>query len=79
MLYRGTISGLADGYAIEIDPSMTARECAKKVREAGGPADYVAEMARAWNTTVYADRRVSDEEARELFAAWRHHFRRAAQ
>jgi hypothetical protein len=79
VLYRGTISGLADGYAIEIDPSMTARECAKKVREAGGPADYVAEMARAWNTTVYADRRVSDEEARELFAAWRHHFRRATR
>lgn len=76
VLYRGTIEGLADGYRIEIDPSLTARECVSKVRDAGGPADYVAELAEAWTATVYADRRVDDERARELFANWRGHFRR---
>lgn len=75
LLYRGTVSGLAGGYRIKIDPSMTARECAGKVREAGGPADYVAELARAWTATVYADRPISDEEANRLFDAWKQHFR----
>ncbi len=75
LLYRGTIRGLASGYRIEIDDSMTARECAGKVREAGGPADYVAELARAWTATVYADRPVSDERAQQLFGDWKRHFR----
>ncbi len=75
LLYRGTIRGLAQGYRIEIDPSYTAYECVGKVREAGGPADYVAELAAAWTATVYAGRRPDDARARELFAAWRRHFR----
>jgi hypothetical protein len=86
-LYRGTISGLADGYHIEIDPSMTARECVQKVRDAtgrqpgvnqnktSGPGDYVAELASAWTATVYADRRIGDDEAHALFDSWKHHFR----
>lgn len=75
LLYRGTINGLAKGYRIEIDPGLTAYECVSAVREAGGPADYVAALAKAWTSTVYADRPVSDERAHELFAAWRTHFR----
>jgi hypothetical protein len=78
LLYRGTIEGLAKGYRIEIDPSLTAYECVEAVRGAGGPADYVAELARAWTSTVYADRPVSDERAQELFASWKVHFRRGA-
>lgn len=75
ILYRGTIEGLAKGYRIEIDASLTAYECVSAVRKAGGPADYVAELAKAWTSTVYADRPVSDERAHELFASWRKHFR----
>jgi hypothetical protein len=75
MLYRGTIRGLAVGYGIEIDPSQTARECADKVAGAGGPGEYVAQLAAAWTATVYADRRPTDEHVRELFARWRQHFR----
>lgn len=75
MLYRGTIRGLAVGYGIEIDPSLTARECADEVAGAGGPGEYVAQLAAAWTATVYADRRTTDERARELFAQWRQHFR----
>lgn len=74
VLYRGTIDGLAEGYGIEIDDSMTARECARRVREAGGPGEYVTELAAAWTATVYADRRPSDAQAQRLFDSWKHHF-----
>jgi len=74
LLYRGTVRGLADHHGIDIAPYMTARECTRKVEAAGGPGGYMAELARAWTSTAYADRPPSDDEARTLFANWRRHF-----
>lgn len=74
LLYRGTIRGLALGYRIEVDPSMTARQSIQMVREAGGPVEYISELAAAWTQVVYAGRGIEDEEAAGLFAAWKHHF-----
>jgi hypothetical protein len=74
ILYRGTIRGLARGYRIEIDPSMTARQSIKMVHGQGGPADYVAELAGAWTRVVYAGRPVAEDRAADLFAAWKRHF-----
>jgi hypothetical protein len=74
LLYRGTLRELGEAYDIEITPDTTARECAERVRRAGGPADYVSELARAWTAAVYAGRPPSDDEARELFESWRRWF-----
>ncbi|MFB6350763.1 MAG: DUF4129 domain-containing protein, partial [Bradymonadaceae bacterium] len=74
LLYRGTIRGLADYHGIDIAPHMTARECTRKVEAAGGPGEYMSELARAWTSTAYAERPPTDREAEALFATWRRHF-----
>lgn len=73
-LYRGTIRGLSDHHGIDIAPYMTARECTRKVRAAGGPGTFVARLSDAWSSTAYAGRPPSDQDARELFRDWRDHF-----
>jgi len=75
LLYRGTLRHLADQYGLEIRPDTTARTCARLVQEAGGPGDFVGRLGRAWTSTAYAGRPPADDEARELFRDWRHHFR----
>lgn len=74
LLYRGTIRGLSERYDIEIEPSMTARECLETVRSAGGPGEYMGRLAGAWISTVYAGRRPTEEAVQRLFREWRRHF-----
>jgi|GEM_PF-302201 len=74
LLYRGTIRGLARGYRIEVAPSMTARQSIQMVREAGGPVEFIGELAAAWTQLVYAGRTIADEDAARLFASWKDHF-----
>lgn len=76
ILYRGTLRNLAAHYDVEVEPYMTARECVREVRRAGGPGTYVSKLARAWSSAAYADRPPTDDEARDLFQEWRRHFAR---
>ena len=73
-LYRGTIRGLADHHGIDIAPYMTARECTRKVRKAGGPGRFVARLGRAWTSTAYADRPPGTDDAEALFDEWTRYF-----
>lgn len=78
LLYRGLIEELAGHYDLVIGDDATAREVARIVADAGGPADYVRRLGRAWTMAVYADRDPADDEVRELFAEWQRRFGRGS-
>ncbi len=74
LLYRGTLEGLEERYAIEVAPHMTALECKRRVEAAGGPGHYVGRLAEAWTSAAYAGRLPSGEDVEALFDDWRRYF-----
>lgn len=71
LLYRGTLADLKVEYGIKIPPSATARETVRSVRSAGGPHEFVRDVARLWTREVYAGRGPEDAEVERAVEAYR--------
>jgi hypothetical protein len=81
LLYRGALACLVHRDGLEIAPSWTEGDClvAVKSRGARESADYLARLTAAWQSTAYAHRPPSREEAQALCAGWGRCFRTHAE
>ncbi len=76
LLYRAAIAFLVRREGLPVRESWTEGDCVEFVRRkaASGSADYFARLTRAWQSTAYAHRPPSTDEARTLCTAWVRHF-----
>jgi hypothetical protein len=79
LLYRAAIASLVRREGLPVRESWTEGDCIDFVRRKSGRelADYFARLTRAWQTTAYAHRPPSVDEARALCTAWNRYFRDA--
>jgi hypothetical protein len=77
LLYRGALACLVHRDGLEIAPSWTEGDCLAAVRRRGAreSTDYLARLTAAWQSTAYAHRPPSREEAQALCAGWSRCFR----
>jgi len=76
LLYRGALACLVHRDGLEVAASWTEGDCLTVVRRRAAPAsaEYFAALTRAWQSTAYAHRPPTGEEAKALCAGWRRHF-----
>jgi hypothetical protein len=80
LLYRGALACLVHRDGLEVAASWTEGDCLAVVRRRAGPhgsenpAEYFARLTRAWQSTAYAHRPPSREEAKTLCDSWRQHY-----
>jgi len=81
LLYRAAIAFLVHREGLPVRESWTEGDCVDFVRRkaAGGSADYFARLTSAWQSTAYAHRPPSTDEARTLCTAWNRHFAAAEE
>jgi hypothetical protein len=79
LLYRAAIAFLVRQEGLPVRESWTEGDCVDFVRRKARSerAEYFARLTRAWQTTAYAHRPPSGDEARALCTAWGVHFREA--
>jgi hypothetical protein len=77
LLYRGALACLVHRDGLEIAPSWTEGDCLAAVKRRGAreSSDYLARLTAAWQSTAYAHRPPSREEAQALCAGWSRCFR----
>jgi hypothetical protein len=83
LLYRAAIAFLVRREGLPVRESWTEGDCVDFVRQKIGReradhAEYFARLTRAWQTTAYAHRPPSADEARALCTAWGRLFGEAA-
>jgi hypothetical protein len=76
LLYRGALSALVLRFSAAIRASSTEQECLRAARGvlATPPAGYFEALTRAWQSTVYAQRRPDAAAALALCDEFAHHF-----
>jgi len=76
LLYRGALACLVHRDGLEVAASWTEGDCLAVVRRRAAPAaaEYFARLTRAWQSTAYAHRPPSREEAKTLCDSWRQHY-----
>ena len=76
LLYRGALACLVHRDGLEVAASWTEGDCLAVVRRLAAPAgaEYFARLTRAWQSTAYAHRPPSREEAKALCDGWRQHY-----
>jgi hypothetical protein len=76
LLYRGALACLVHRDGLEVAVSWTEGDCLAVVRRraAAASADYFGRLTRAWQSTAYAHRPPSREEAKALCDGWRQHY-----
>jgi hypothetical protein len=72
LLYRAAIASLVRREGLPVRESWTEGDCVDFVRRKARSesADYFARLTRAWQSTAYAHRPPSTDEARALCTAW---------
>jgi hypothetical protein len=77
LLYRGALACLVHRDGLEIAPSWTEGDCLAAVKRRGTreSSDYLSRLTAAWQSTAYAHRPPSREEAQALCAGWSRCFR----
>ena len=80
LLYRAAIAFLVSREGLPVRESWTEGDCVDFVqrKDRRDRADYFARLTRAWQTTAYAHRPPSTDEARALCTAWGQVFGEAA-
>ncbi len=71
LLYRGVLRDLKEQYNIKVPDSSTARETVYIVKKAGGPHEFVREVAYMWTREVYAARGPRTEDVERAVVAYR--------
>jgi len=81
LLYRGALACLVHRDGLEVAASWTEGDCLMVVRRRAAPAaaEYFARLTRAWQSTAYAHRPPSREEAKALCDGWRQHYQEARE
>lgn len=76
LLYRGALSALVLRFSAAIRASSTEQECLRAARGvlAAPPAGYFEALTRAWQSTVYAQRRPDAAAALALCDEFARHF-----
>ncbi len=76
LLYRGALSALVLRFSAAIRASSTEQECLRAARSvlAAPPAGYFEALTRAWQNTVYAQRRPDANAALALCDEFARHF-----
>jgi hypothetical protein len=76
LLYRGALSALVLRFSAAIRASSTEQECVRAARAvlAAPPAGYFEALTRAWQNTVYAQRRPDAVDALALCNEFARHF-----
>ena len=76
LLYRGALSALVLRFSAAIRASSTEQECLRAARGvlAAPPAGYFEALTRAWQSTVYAERRPDAAAALALCDEFARHF-----
>ena len=76
LLYRGALACLVHRDGLEVAASWTEGDCLAVVRRRAtqASAEYFARLTRAWQSTAYAHRPPSREEAKALCDGWRQHY-----
>jgi len=76
LLYRGALASLVHRDGLEVAASWTEGDCLAVVRRRTAPAnaDYFGRLTRAWQSTAYAHRPPSRDEAKALCDDWRRHY-----
>jgi hypothetical protein len=76
LLYRGALSALVLRFSAAIRASSTEQECLRAARGvlAAPPAGYFEALTRAWQNTVYAQRRPDAADALKLCDEFARHF-----
>lgn len=85
LLYRGALACLVHRDGLEVASSWTEGDCLAVVRRRAVPAgaddgaQYFARLTYAWQSTAYAHRPPSREEAQALCSTWSQHFETAGR
>ncbi len=76
ILYRGALSHLAAGLALDIPKSATEGECVQLVQKVSSASlgSTFAELTSAWQQTAYGSHPVSGERFASLLRSWQQHF-----
>lgn len=70
LLYAGMLRALQRDFGLQLDPGLTAYECALVVRKHNGPHELVTRISNAWTARVFAHRTLDEHNFENLLQHW---------